>query len=132
MTPSQIRRSQPVRAGFNEGNRLGGRTNPTTNRNASATARLRDLQLERRIKRLGQACAAAQAAGNQEDAAVHWEQFRCAITERSPEQIERMEAKLGLRIRRQVKSALVLAFCHGWIPAAAVTTTFHVLQLHGV
>ena len=58
--------------------------------------------------------------------------MREAIEQRSPEQIQRMEARLGLRIRRQMKASLVLAFCHGWMPAAAVATTFRLFHLGGV
>ena len=93
---------------------------------------LRDLQLERRIKRLGSVCDAAHAAGNREAAAKHWNEMREAIEQRSPEQIQRMEARLGLRIRRQMKASLVFAFCHGWLPAAAVATTFQLFHLGGV
>lgn len=132
MTRPQKRRSQPVRAGSNQSSRLGGRSNSTTKRGASQHGWLRDLRLERRIKRLGTVCAAAHAAGNREAAAKHWNEMREAIEQRSPEQIQRMEARLGLRIRRQMKASLVLAFCHGWMPAAAVATTFRLFHLGGV
>jgi hypothetical protein len=98
----------------------------------SSLSLIRDMQHEKRIKRLGRACASAHAAGDHDAAAIHWEQFRQAIAERSPEQVQQMEAKLGLRARRQMKSALVTAFCHGWIPAAAVAYAFQLFQLHGV
>ncbi|WP_233842193.1 hypothetical protein [Dyella sp. 2HG41-7] len=98
----------------------------------SSPALIRDFQHEQRIKRIGRACSSAHAAGDHDAAVIHWDQLRQAIAERSPEQIQRMEAKLGLRVRRQIKSALMVAFCHGWIPAAAVTTAFQLFQLHGV
>lgn len=98
----------------------------------NSLALIRDMQLERRIKRLGKACASAHAAGDRDAAAIHWEQMREAITQRSPSQIMRMESRLGLRIRRQVKSSAVLAFCNGWMPVGLVAITFHVLKLRGV
>jgi hypothetical protein len=132
MKRPQKRRSQPVRAGSNQNSRLGGRDNSTAKRDASQRAWLRDLQLERRIKRLGSVCAAAHAAGNREAEAKHWNEMREAIGQRSPEQIQRMEARFGLRIRRQMKASLVFAFCHGWMLAAAVATTFRLFHLGGV
>jgi hypothetical protein len=93
---------------------------------------IRDMRLERRIKHLANACTCAYAAGDREAAAIHWEQMRLAIAERSRSQVARMESRMGLRARRKVKSALMIAFCHGWIPAAAVAPAFQLFQLHGV
>lgn len=98
----------------------------------NSLALIRDLQLERRIKRLGLACASAHAAGDRDAAVVHWERLREAIAERSPSQVARMESRMSLRARRQVKSALMFAFTHSCIPAGLIATTFRLLDLRGV
>ncbi|GLQ45665.1 hypothetical protein GCM10007862_07160 [Dyella lipolytica] len=93
---------------------------------------IRDMQHEQRIRRLGRACASAHAGGDHDAAMTHWEQLREAIAERSPSQVARMEARMAQRARRQIKSALMLAFLHGWLPAFAVTAAFQVLSLRSV
>ena len=98
----------------------------------SSLALIRDMQHEQRIRRLGRACASAHAAGDRDAAAIHWEQMRQAIAERSPSQVARMESRMGLRARRQVKSALMFAFTHGCIPAGLVATAFRLIDLRGV
>ena len=98
----------------------------------SSLALIRDMRHEQRIQRLGRACASAHAAGDHAAAVVHWEQLRKAIAERSPAQVTRMESRMGLRVRRQVKSALISAFTHGCIPAGLVAAAFRLLDLRGV
>jgi hypothetical protein len=98
----------------------------------SSLALIRDMQHERRIRRLSRACAGAQAAGDHDAAMIHWEQLREANAERSPEQVARMESRMGLHTRRQVKSVLMHAFTHGCIPAGLVAITFRLLDLRGV
>ena len=92
---------------------------------------LQDARHERRIRDLGKACITAQALGDRNAASALWEQMRQAIAERSPEQIRRMEAPMGLRIRRQVKSKIMTGFCHGVVPASVVDSTFRLLDLRG-
>lgn len=98
----------------------------------NAVASLHDALHERHIRDLGKACVSAHAAGDRNAASAIWEQMRQAIAERSPRQIQRMEASMGLRIRRQVKSRLMAAYCHGVVPAAVVESTFRLLDLQGV
>lgn len=98
----------------------------------STVALLQDARHERHIHELGKACASAHAAGDRDAASTLWEQMRQAIAERSPAQVHRMEASMGLRIRRQVKSRLMAAYCHGVVPAAVVESTFRLLDLQGV
>lgn len=98
----------------------------------NAVTFLHNTRHERRIQDLGKACVTAHAAGDRNAALEFWEQMRQAIAERSPEQIRRMEAPMGLRIRRQVKSKLMTGFCHGVVPASVVDSTFRLLDLQGV
>lgn len=98
----------------------------------NSLALIRDMQHEQRIRRLGRACASAHVAGDRDAAAIHWEQMRQAIAERSPSQVARVESRMDLRARRQVKSALMFAFTHGCIPAGLVATAFRLIDLRGV
>lgn len=98
----------------------------------NAVAFLHDARHERHIQDLGKACVTAHAAGDRNAASAFWEQMRQAIAERSQTQIRRMEASMGLRMRRQVKSRLMAGFCHGVVPAAVVESTFRLLDLQGV
>jgi hypothetical protein len=93
---------------------------------------LKDARHERQIRDLGEACITAQALGDRNAASALWEEMRQAIAERSSEQIRRMEAPMGLRIRRQVKSKIMTGFCHGVVPASVVDSTFRLLDLRGV
>jgi hypothetical protein len=98
----------------------------------NSLALIRDMQHERRIRRLGLACTSDHAAGDRDAAAIHWEKMRQAIAERSPTQVARMESRMGLRARQQVKSAMMFAFTHGCIPGGLVAITFRLLYLRGV
>lgn len=98
----------------------------------SAVILLQDARHEKRILRLGKACAEAHMAGDRETAAACWEQMRQAIAERSPGQVQRLEASMERRARRRLKAWLMTAFLHGWMPAAIVTAAFRHLHLGGL
>lgn len=129
MSSLSERQSQPVRAGSEESMRLGGRSEVSSK--ASSFALVHDLLLEHQIKRLGEACARAQKAGDRQAASDLWNQMRDAIANRSPAQIALMEDRLGLRIRQEVKTSLILGFVHSWIPAVMVAVAFRLLGLKG-
>ena len=59
--------------------------------------RLRDWLHEREIARLSKACKEAYAAGDKAKASHFFQQMGRAISERSPEQIERLERAQGMR-----------------------------------
>lgn len=59
--------------------------------------RLRDWLHEREIARLSTACKEAYMAGDKAKASHFFQQMVRAISERSPEQIERLERAQGMR-----------------------------------
>lgn len=56
--------------------------------------RLRDWLHEREIARLSTACKEAYAAGDKAKASHFFQQMGRAISERSPDQVERMERRM--------------------------------------
>jgi hypothetical protein len=63
----------------------------------SILQRIRDWRHERYIKRLGASCQKAIDAGDRLMTRVYWRLMCDAIRSRSPQQIERMERRMGLR-----------------------------------
>lgn len=63
----------------------------------SLAQRLRDWLHEREIARLSKACKEAYVAGDKAKASHFFQQMGRAISERSPEQIERLERAQGMR-----------------------------------
>lgn len=98
------KRRSPHEAGSENSNRLGGRTNSTTNFDLSApghahttvASSLSDQRHERHIGSLGNACTAAYEAGDRISALEAWDAFCKAIKARSPTQVQRMEARMGV------------------------------------
>lgn len=58
--------------------------------------RILDWLLERRIRRFGRLALRAFKAGDHEAARAHWACITDDINARSPEQVARMERRLGL------------------------------------
>jgi hypothetical protein len=63
----------------------------------SILQRIRDWRHERYIKRLGASCQKAIDAGDRIRTRMYWRLMCDAIRSRSPRQIERMNARLGVR-----------------------------------
>lgn len=59
--------------------------------------RFRDWLHEREIARLANGCREAFATGDKAKASHFFQQMRRAISERSPDQVERMERRMGIR-----------------------------------
>jgi|GEM_PF-2977452 len=91
--------------------------------------RLRDWPHEREIARLSTACKEAYTAGDKAKASHFFHQMGRAISERSPEQVERMELRMGLRARTTIKRSVMGAFLRGVIPAWAVVLAFRLFKL---
>lgn len=91
--------------------------------------RFRDWLHEHEIERLSTACKEAYAAGDKAKASHFFQQMRRAINARSPEQVERMELRIGLRARTTIKRSVMDAFLRGAVPAWAVVLVFRLFKL---
>lgn len=91
--------------------------------------RLRDWLHEREIARLSTACKEAYTAGDKAKASHFFQQMGRAISERSPEQVWRMEERMGLRARTTIKRGVMCAFLRGAMPAWVVVLAFRLFKL---
>ena len=98
----------------------------------SIRQRFRDWLHEHEIKRLSAACRESYEAGDKPKARHFWQAQAAAIKARSPEQVARMEARMGLRLRRTLKQRVMDAFLRGRIPSRVVTTTFRLFKLRSL
>jgi hypothetical protein len=94
--------------------------------------RVRDWLYEREIDRLGKACAEAYEAGDKAKATHFFRGMQRAISERSPDQVARMERRMGLHPRTAIKRNVMGAFLRGWLPAGVVAAAFRIFKLRGL
>jgi hypothetical protein len=92
--------------------------------------RILDYLREREIRRLSRAMLEAIQAGDAAKARRFDEARYEAIWARSPQQVERMEIRLGLRPR--IMGGVLVAFLCGHLPASVVSAVFRLLKLRSV
>jgi hypothetical protein len=94
--------------------------------------RLHDWRHERYINRLAAKCSVASAAGDRIRTRVYWRLMVDAVKARSPQQIERMEARMDFNVRRTIKRRLMDAFLRGLLPASLVAFVFRLFRLRSL
>lgn len=93
-------------------------------------ARLADHAHERRLKAALRAYLSV--ANDPAARAVAWSRYAVLHAQRSPGQVERMEAPRLQRARRAIKRGLMDGFVHGRIPKLVVSALFRAMRLQEV
>jgi hypothetical protein len=96
-------------------------------------AKLRDRLVdhinEHRLRHASRAYLAAATRGDRSAQVAAWKRYRALHAQRSPACVARLEARLGMRLRRTIKRQLMTAFLHGALPGRFVTVAFRIFGL---
>jgi len=91
--------------------------------------RLADHINEHRLRHASRAYLAAATRGDRSGQVAAWTRYSALHAKRSPACIARLEAQLGIRLRRTIKRQLMTAFLHGALPGRFVTVAFRIFGL---